>query len=317
MTLTTTIRIALLAATLASGTAMAASPVAGEFGNVLPTTNDELRRLQDMSDDERLERLEKLQNASASYQASLVQQIQQLQNQVMVLEGQLEEAQFKVEQLEKRAVQAPQPQPSFGTVPPGAASSDGEMPIDANQPLPQGAIAPYSTETAGQNGMGTGFGGAVATTQPGTAGLPPAQADLPGARSAAGAALTPPNPNELPDLDKAFQLVRGKQYDAAVKAYSQFIANYPNSSNTPTAHYWLGQVYFAKRDYGNAEKQFQTVVQRYDGHDKTDESLLKLAYIEQSKGNNAKAKQLYKDVMSRFPGRPSAQLAGKRLTQLN
>lgn len=297
------VRLGAVALALAAAfSAEAASPVAGGYdgNNSNYSSANELRRLQDLSDDDRLERLERLQDAGTRYQAQLVQQIQQLQSQLMDIQGQLEETQYKLQQLQQRGVgTAAPPLPTGGDTNPDTSLNA------AGQPLP---------ENAGTEGMGSGFGGAIATGTPSPSGQTPAQVQLP--PGSQPAQLMPAGPNELADLDKAFQQVRNKQYDAAVQSYSQFIASYPNSENTPTAHYWLGQVYFAKRDYDGAQKEFQTVVDRYPDHAKTDEALLKLAYIYQSKGNNQQAAQIYSDIVKRYPGKPSAQLANKRLDAL-
>lgn len=312
----TSARVGLLSLALASAfPAFAASPVAGPYDDAsVPRGGDELRRLEDLSDDERLARLERLQDTGTRYNAQLAQQIQELQNQLAEIRGQLEEAQYKLQQQEQRGAQQTPPaygaQPAYGTTAPGAAAPPlgSEAALDANQPLPE------IPANAGDTAMGPGFGGTVPTGSPSPAGQAPAQIQLP--PGASPSQPLPAGPNELADLDKAFQLVRNKQYDAAAQAYQQFITAYPNSENTPTAHYWLGQVYFAKRDYDNAQVQFQTVAERYSTHAKTDEALLKLAYIYQSKGDKAKAASLYADIMQRYPGKPSAQLAGKRLEAL-
>lgn len=310
-------RLSFAAAMLLSMPAFAASPVAG-YDSRAQAQNDELRQLQDMSDDDRLARLERLQDATTRYQAQLVQQIQSLQNQLMDVQGQLEEAQYRIRQLQSGvAPQGVAPQaagvPPQGQNPAAADAAPGA--VDTNQPLPENTSpTEIASNAPASTGMGAGFGGTLPTGTPSPAGTPPATVQLP--QGAQPAQPMPAGPNELADLDRAFQLVRNKQYDAAVGAYKQFIGAYPNSENTPTAYYWLGQVYFAKRDYDSAQKQFQTVVSRYPDNPKTDEAMLRLAYIYQSKGDNAKAMSTYGDIVKRYPGKPSAQMAGKRLAAL-
>lgn len=358
MQLASCFRVGVLTLALAAaGLAQAASPVAGgyEEERYPAQRGEDLRRLAELSDDERLARLERLQDAGSKYQGQLLQQIQQLQSQLMEMQGALEEAQHKLQQLEPRGaapaasystqggyVPATQggyvpAQPAYGQAAPGQAAppQPGYAQPQPAQTAPARAVDPALESGAGSAldagqplttvgeqpaaGMGPGFGGSLSTGAPSPAGTAPAQVQLPAAQpgaAAPAAVLQPAGANELADLDKAFQLVRNKQYDAAAGAYKQFIASYPASESTPTAHYWLGQVYFAKRDYDAAQKEFQTVLERYAGHAKTDEAMLKLAYIHQSKGNNAKAIAVYKDIMARFPGKPSAQLAGKRLEAL-
>ncbi|MBI2380035.1 MAG: tol-pal system protein YbgF [Gammaproteobacteria bacterium] len=328
-------RIGVFSLALATaGLAQAASPVAGDYEESYSAQGNDLSRLERLSDDERLARLERLQDSGVKYQGQLLQQIQQLQQQLAELQGTLEETQYKLRQLEQRGgvagaapagtqtystqngytVAPPQDampvDPSQSAVQSAPQTAPGAA-IDPNQPLPD----TQGTASA-DTGMGPGFGGAISTGAPSPAGAAPAQVQLPASAQAAPALVQPPSANELADLDKAFQMVRSKQYDAAAAAYKQFIGNYPNSESTPTAHYWLGQVYFAKRDYDASQKEFQTVLERYPGHAKTDEAMLKLAYIHQSKGNNPKAISVYNEILKRFPGKPSAQLAGKRLEAL-
>ncbi|NRB56386.1 MAG: tetratricopeptide repeat protein, partial [Salinicola sp.] len=58
----------------------------------------------------------------------------------------------------------------------------------------------------------------------------------------------------------AFQQVQSRQFGAAIDAFQRFIADYPQSSLLPNAHYWLGELYSAQSQLDQAAEAFDTVI---------------------------------------------------------
>jgi len=123
-----------------------------------------------------------------------------------------------------------------------------------------------------------------------------------------------PNLSENDAYDKAIALVlEDKRYDDAIPAFQSFLKNFPNSTYAANAHYWLGQLFFAKREYNEAKQQFETVVNDYPDSNKRGDCLLKLGVIASEQNKSADAKAYYEQVVKEYPDSTEANLAKQRL----
>ncbi|MGM0905943.1 MAG: tol-pal system protein YbgF [Pseudomonadota bacterium] len=123
-----------------------------------------------------------------------------------------------------------------------------------------------------------------------------------------------PNLSENDAYDKAIALVlEDKRYDDAIPAFQSFLKNFPNSTYAANAHYWLGQLFFAKREYSEAKQQFETVVNDYPDSNKRGDCLLKLGAIASEQNKSADAKAYYEQVVKEYPDSTEANLAKQRL----
>lgn len=120
--------------------------------------------------------------------------------------------------------------------------------------------------------------------------------------------------NENEAYDKAVNLIlKDRLYDQAIPEFQSFLQNFPSSSYTPNAHYWLGQLLFNKQDWAGAGVQFQSLITDYPDSSKRADATLKLGITEMERANAARAKQLWEQVVAEFPDSASAKLAEKRL----
>lgn len=115
----------------------------------------------------------------------------------------------------------------------------------------------------------------------------------------------------------AYELVKNKQYDNAIKAMQIFVQKYPKGGYTANAEYWLGELYLVKRDYPQAIEHFETVLKQFPSSSKSAASMLKVGYAYAAKGDNQEAKKLFQQVIKTYPGTPTAQLATSKLESIN
>ncbi|MDR6282149.1 tol-pal system protein YbgF [Klebsiella variicola] len=85
---------------------------------------------------------------------------------------------------------------------------------------------------------------------------------------------------------------------------------------TPNANYWLGQLNYNKGKKDDAAFYFASVVKNYPKSPKAPDAMFKVGVIMQDKGDTAKAKAVYQQVISKFPGTDGAKQAQKRLNAL-
>jgi tol-pal system protein YbgF len=114
----------------------------------------------------------------------------------------------------------------------------------------------------------------------------------------------------------AYELVRNKNYPQAIKAMEDFIERYPTSQYAANAHYWLGEVYLAQQQLAESVAEFEIVVEQFPNSTKVAPSMLKLGYAYLGQGDDGKAKQQLRKVQQQFPGSHSARLATTRLQEL-
>jgi TolA-binding protein len=80
--------------------------------------------------------------------------------------------------------------------------------------------------------------------------------------------------------------------------------------------YWIGETYYAEKDYESAIVQFQEVLQKYAQHPKAASALFKQGLCFQAMGDTKSALILFEKVASGFPDAPEADFARKKVAEL-
>jgi tol-pal system protein YbgF len=121
------------------------------------------------------------------------------------------------------------------------------------------------------------------------------------------------NVDEQTAYQNAVDLVlKERDYAGAIVALKQFQVDFPDSTFSSNAHYWLGQLYFAKKQDKDAVKSFAAVVSYKDSNKRAD-ALVKLGDLAKRNNNEAAAKKYYQQVVEEYPSSASAKLAEKNL----
>ncbi|SDV50160.1 tol-pal system protein YbgF [Chitinasiproducens palmae] len=123
-------------------------------------------------------------------------------------------------------------------------------------------------------------------------------------------------PGENDAFNAALKQFRDGNYKAATGAFSDFIRKYPQSPYQPTAHYWLGNAYYAQRDYAKSTAELNGVVKNYPTHPRAPEALLSIANNQADQNQKSAERQTLQRVISQYPGTPAAQNAQERLSKL-
>ncbi len=131
---------------------------------------------------------------------------------------------------------------------------------------------------------------AVAPAAPAT---PPARA-LSGEQSAYKTAL---------DLVLAGQYVQGREQ------FNTFLQQYPSGRLAPNAYYWIGESFYAQKNYPDALLSFKQVTTTYPKHHKTPDALLKAGMTYEKLGDNDNASLQYQALLNDFPSSNAAKIA--------
>lgn len=111
----------------------------------------------------------------------------------------------------------------------------------------------------------------------------------------------------------AYQLVKAGDYSGALRAFRAFLELYPSQRYAVNAHYWLGELYLAKQDYKQSEKEFMWIVDKHKEHRKAPDALVKLGFLHFESGDVVKSKNLFTQVIEQYPKSSAASLARAKL----
>ena len=221
----------------------------------------------------------------------LANQLEQLRKETAALRGDIEQLRHDVD---------------------GNASRQRELYVDVDRRL-------QAVEQAERN--------TAAALPPPPASAPAAQAGPAGGRGAAGAvgagaataATTAPRPTgtDQQNYQAAFDLIQGRHYEEAGKAFAQFLVDFPKSPLADNAQYWLAETRYVQRQFKEALPEFQKVIDKYPMSAKMPDALLKVGYCQAELGHRDAARTALQQVMRQFPDTTAARLASQRLDKLS
>ena len=109
----------------------------------------------------------------------------------------------------------------------------------------------------------------------------------------------------------AYELVREREFDDAVAAFTAFLADFPFGRYAPNAHYWLGELYLVldPPDPELARQNFKLLLDQYPADPKVPDALYKLGRVQFIKGNRQRSKEYLDEVIREYPSHAAAATA--------
>ena len=157
------------------------------------------------------------------------------------------------------------------------------------------------------------------------AGAPAAVSGAPPAPSAS----SPPPPaggdreraGDGPEPARAYKasldLLKAGKYSDAATGLTKFIKDYPQSGMLDNAQYWLGEAHYVLKDYPQAVRDFQTVLEKYPSSRKIPDAMLKLGYAHYELKNNREAREILQRLAQQYADTNSGKLAQQRLAKMD
>lgn len=105
-------------------------------------------------------------------------------------------------------------------------------------------------------------------------------------------------------------------FDLALAGFNNYLTQFPSTSQADKAQYWVGECYYAKKDFPKAIDAFLKVVKDYPKSEKVAGARLKIGYSYLNERNTAKAKEYLNRVVKEHPGTKEAQLAKEKLRKI-
>jgi tol-pal system protein YbgF len=127
-----------------------------------------------------------------------------------------------------------------------------------------------------------------------------------------------PAGESAPELyDRALKKIREEQdFTAGRELMESFLKRYPEHDLAVNAAYWIGETYYAEKNYEQAILQFEEIIQKYGDHPKVASAMLKQALAFESTGDQATARLLLQRVIERYPLSDEAGKAKQKLQAL-
>lgn len=144
---------------------------------------------------------------------------------------------------------------------------------------------------------------------------PPAVVDAGPASPPAVAAR--PAGSDQQNYEAALDLIEGRRYEEANRAFTAFLAAFATSPLADNAQYWLAETYYVRNQYADGLTAFRKLIESYPQSDKVPDALLKIGFCQAELGERAAARTSLQEVMRQFPGTTAARLASQRLDRLN
>jgi tol-pal system protein YbgF len=240
-----------------------------------------------MSVQQRLDRLERL--SRNQNMADMVYQMQQLKQEVQRLNGELEMQKHAMDAMNRRQrdlyLDIDQ---RLSRVQPSGVQSSTPTSVAAPVPVPAAPAAP-----------------ATPAPQSVAAAAPPARQ------------VTPPDPKkEAEAYQSAFNLLKQGRYPESIKAFSQFLENFPGGSFEDNAQYWLAEASYVNRDFEVALGDFQKVLSNHPQSAKVPGAMLKMGYIHYELKRWGEAREVLQSLQQKYTRSTEARLAEKRLQRM-
>jgi tol-pal system protein YbgF len=317
---------AVLVALLAGTAAMASHPARAQSSDEVRTLLDRVDRLQrDMTTLQR----QVYQGGSAprsgasgpapsgNVATSLELRIQELEEQLANLRGQIEEANFRNKSVDDRLDKLSSDvdfrlgaiEKKIGLTPGAMEGSQG----GGAAPAPS-AARPASG--AGPRTLGQlpadGSDGPATMNTPAPPSAPLAQSPAPQQQ----AALPPGAPKD--QYAYAFSLLNQNDYAGGERALKEFLSQHPKDPLAGDAQYWLGRTYYARNNFNDAVRAFAEGYQKYPHAHRAPENLLYLGRSLAGMNQKTNACQAFSRMLSEYPKAPentkaSAQAERKKL----
>ncbi len=227
--------------------------------------------------EQRVSAMERVVNGQAL--TDLLFQLQQLQQDVQNLRGQLEEQNHTLEGIKQR---------------------QRDLYLDMDRRMQRLEVSGGAPKTASKPTSSQGTKPPSSTSTLGSAPATPAGDPA----------------KELENYQAAFKLLRQGRFAQAAQAFETFLAQYPQGTYAGNAQYWLGETHYGRRQFAQAIAEYQKVVNQYPDSNKVADARLKIGYAHYEMQQWAEARQALALVREQHPNATAARLAAKRLQKM-
>ena len=123
-------------------------------------------------------------------------------------------------------------------------------------------------------------------------------------------------PAETKAYEDALAAFRKGEFVAASAAFNDLLLRYPQSGYGVASLFWLGNAQYANREYKDAIKNFNTLLNKAPNHPRAPESMLSVANCYMDLKDLKAARKALGDLVKTYPQTEAATAATERLAKL-
>ena len=118
------------------------------------------------------------------------------------------------------------------------------------------------------------------------------------------------------EYETAWRALEKKDYRTAIARFKDFLKKNPKSKLANNAQYWIGESYYALKEYDQAIIEFDAVRSKYPQGDKVPAALLKQGFAFAELGEKVNARLVLQEVVEKYPTAPEAMQARQKMKSL-
>ena len=116
--------------------------------------------------------------------------------------------------------------------------------------------------------------------------------------------------------DACYKFFKDGQYAKAREAFQKFLKQYPKTTYSDNAQFWIAETWYVEKKYEKAIVEYEKVIQGFPTGDKVQDALLKQGMSFQKLGDKASAKIVYQQIITKYPQTNQAKTARAKLSEL-
>jgi tol-pal system protein YbgF len=130
-------------------------------------------------------------------------------------------------------------------------------------------------------------------------------------------------PQKSPDdepakaYEAAYALLKDKQFKEAREKFTTFIKRFPKDGLAGNAQFWIGESFYAEKDFESAILAYETLIKNYSHNEKIPGALLKQGLSFAEIGDKKTAKVILDKLIEKYPDSREAALAKKKKAELD
>lgn len=117
--------------------------------------------------------------------------------------------------------------------------------------------------------------------------------------------------------DAAYTLLKEKQFKEAREKFAAFIKRFPKDGLAGNAQFWIGESYYAEKDFESAILAYETLIKNYSHNEKIPGALLKQGLSFAEIGDKKTARVILDKLIEKYPDSREAALAKKKKAELD
>lgn len=248
---------------------------------------------------ERVAQLERQADQPGDRQQALdtLNRINELQSELAMLRGQVEELRFELQEMQGR-------------------SRDQYLDLDSRIERIQGGAPSGGGPEDGEGGDEPTDAPELGRTSQGDSPQVGSQVDVAGTDPDAGEAADADPADERAAYEAGFDALKDGRYAESARRFQAFIEAYPDGQYAANAWYWLGESYYVTQNFELAQDAFEALLQQHPDSAKAPDALLKLGYCQYELSDWDAAQDTLNQVVERYPDTTVARLAQGRLRAL-